>query len=101
IVTPNSVLDGKTLKQINFSVIYGAWVLAIRNRLGVIGEQVGRTTLRAGDILLLLATPNEVSSLRKSGDFFIISYKISSEIRYKTTIPAVLITSGIIIPSKL
>lgn len=101
IVTPNSVLDGKTLKQINFSVIYGAWVLAIRNRLGVIGEQVGRTKLRAGDVLLLLTTPNEVSSLKKSGDFLIISEKNSSEFRYKKSIPALLIIAGVIIISAL
>lgn len=101
IVTPNSVLDGKTLKQINFSVIYGAWVLAIRNRLGVIGEQVGRTRLRAGDILLLLATPTEMSSLRKCGDFLIISEKNSSEFRFKKTIPAILIIAGVIVTSAL
>ena len=101
IVTPNSALDGKTLKQINFSMIYGAWVLAIRNRLGAVGEQVGRTRLRAGDILLLLATPNEVSSLRKSSDFLIISEKNSSEFRYKKTIPALLIIACVIITAAL
>lgn len=101
IVTPNSALDGKTLKQINFSLVYGSWVLAIRNRLGVVGEQVGQTRLRAGDILLLLATPSEVSSLRESGDFLIISEKNSSEFRYEKTVPAILIIAGVITTAAL
>lgn len=96
IVTPNSALDGRTLKQINFSLIYGAWVLAIRNRLGIIGEQVGLTRLRAGDVLLLIASPTDLQNLRNSGDFLIISEKDSSEFRYKKTIPAISIIAGVI-----
>lgn len=96
IITPNSALDGRTLKEINFSLIYGAWVLAIRNRLGIVGDQVGLTKLRAGDILLLLSTPADLANLRNSGDFLIISEKNSSEFRYKKIIPAILIIAGAI-----
>lgn len=96
IVTPNSALDGRTLKEINFSLIYGAWVLAIRNRLGIVGDQVGLTKLRAGDVLLLLSTPSDLGNLRKSGDFLIVSEKNSSEFRYKKIIPAILTISGVI-----
>lgn len=96
IVTPNSALDGRTLKELNFSLIYGAWVLAIRNRLGIIGVQVGLTKLRAGDILLLLSTPSDLAALRKSSDFLIISEKNSSEFRYKKIVPAILVISGVI-----
>lgn len=96
IITPNSALDGRTLKELNFSLIYGAWVLAIRNRLGIIGDQVGMTKLRSGDILLLLSTPSDLSNLRKSGDFLIVSEKNPSEFRYKKIIPAISIISGVI-----
>src|SRR5690606_333928 len=96
IVTPNSALDGRTLKEINFSLIYGAWVLAIRNRLGIVGDQVGLTKLYDGNLLVLISPPYELDNLRISGDFLIFSVKKSSEFRYKNIKLAILTLSGVI-----
>lgn len=101
IVTPNSALDGKTLQEVNFSLVYGAWVLAIRHRLGILGKKIHEARLRSGDVLLLVANPKEIDRVRNSGDILLVSEKLTSEFRYEKTIPALIIIIGVIMAAAL
>jgi di/tricarboxylate transporter len=97
VVPPNSILDGKTLKEINFKYVYGASVLAIRHRDGIIADKIGHAKLTSGDVLLLSANYDEVQSLRDSGDLMIVSEMESTKRKMKKLIPVLLIISGVIL----
>lgn len=53
VITTNSRYEGKTLQGVNFRERYNAVPLAIRHREEVINERLMRTTLRAGDVVLV------------------------------------------------
>jgi di/tricarboxylate transporter len=53
LVTPGSELQGKTISQTQFKQKFGAVVLAIRSRKGLLHTHLMKTVLNAGDILLL------------------------------------------------
>ncbi len=65
IVQPNSPLEGRTLKGINFRATYGATVLAIRHRGEDIVEKIGLVPLREGDELLVLMPRRNLDRLRR------------------------------------
>lgn len=101
VVTPNSVLDGKSLKEINFKYVYGASVLAIRHRLGITNEKIGHANLRSGDVLLLSASTEEIKSLRDSGDLMIVSEMESTKRNMEKLVPVLIILGGVIATAAL
>jgi len=80
LVTPGSELQGKTISQTKFRHQFGAVVLAIRSRRGILHTRLTRTVLHPGDILLL-SGDKEIFTEYKSGanivenPFIIISEK--------------------------
>jgi di/tricarboxylate transporter len=97
LVTPNSILDGKSLKDVNFRYVYGALVLAIRHRLDLkTNLNVGHVKLQSGDILLMSGSNDEINNLRSGNDVLIISEMAPSNYRYEKIIPAMAIIAGVI-----
>ncbi len=73
VVAPGSVLVGGSLKSVGFRASYGAAVMAIHRADGDVGGQLGQVTLRAGDVLLLLADESFASRWRGHADFSLVA----------------------------
>lgn len=73
VVAPGSVLAGQTLKQAGFRGRYGAAVIAIHRAGERIGEKLGDVTLRAGDVLLVLAGPAFRPRALDRRDFLVVA----------------------------
>lgn len=55
VIAPSSGLVGKTLREVRFRERYGGVVLGIQRRDQKIASSIGRTVLKAGDLLLIEA----------------------------------------------
>ena len=64
LLTPQSELHGRTLKEANFRQYYGLTVLAIYRHGQSLREQVSDTILRVGDLLLVQGEDPRIESLR-------------------------------------
>jgi di/tricarboxylate transporter len=72
VVAPNSALEGRTVKTIDFRHRYGATALAIRRHGEDIREKVGRVRLQFGDELLIMVRRLSLSRLREQTDFVVL-----------------------------
>jgi di/tricarboxylate transporter len=73
VVSPGSALVGGSLKSVGFRARYNAAVMAIHRADGDIGGQLGQVTLRAGDVLLVLADDSFASRWRGHADFSLVA----------------------------
>lgn len=73
VVSHNSSLLNKTLKQANFKSHYDAGVIAIHRNNQRIKSRVGDIVLKTGDTLLLLADNAFVDSHKYSADFYVVT----------------------------
>ncbi|CAN5905689.1 SLC13 family permease [soil metagenome] len=97
IVTPNSMLQGKSLKELNFRSYYdGASVLAIRHRDEILHEKLTHTRLSAGDVLLIAADVRQLDKLRDNDDMLIISETERPSFSYRRIFSVLAIVAGII-----
>jgi di/tricarboxylate transporter len=55
VVSETSALVGKTLREVDFRETYGGVVLALRRQAEEVVDSLGRTPIRAGDLLLVEA----------------------------------------------
>lgn len=102
IVTPNSYLEGKSLKKLDFrSYNYGASVLAIRHRNEILHEKLAHVKLSAGDVLLIAANKFQAEKLKQNEDILIISQTERSHYNYGKTIPVILISVGVVAAAAL
>jgi len=72
VVYPNSPLDGRTLKGLDFRHRFGASVVALRRHGEDIVEKVGRIRLQGGDELLILAERRRLARLRQQPEFVVL-----------------------------
>ena len=99
IITPGSELEGKTLSQTKFKYRFGSFALAIRSRDLIFQKKINKTTLRAGDILLVTANSTVINQYKAKQNedetpFLIISeIQKSNSANFKNTI----LVAGIII----
>ncbi|PRY15016.1 di/tricarboxylate transporter [Pontibacter ummariensis] len=102
IITPNSYLEGKTLKELNFRAYnYGASVLAIRHRDEIVHEKPTHVKLSSGDVLLIAADPYQAQKLRQNEDILIISQTERSPYNYSKIIPVMAISVGVVAAAAL
>ncbi len=101
VVTPNSRLRGRTIKQVNFRETFGATVLAIRHRGKVMNERIGHTPLLPGDVLLIEVKKDWLNQLKQNSAFVIVSEVTLSESRKSKIIPAVAILAGVVVAAAL
>ncbi|MDX5480437.1 MAG: SLC13 family permease, partial [Hymenobacteraceae bacterium] len=98
IVTPNSYMQGKSLKELDFrSHNFGASVLAIRHRDEIVHEKPTHVKLSAGDVLLIVANGYQAEKLRQNDDLLIISQTERSHFNYGKIIPVLLISIGVVL----
>lgn len=71
-ITPQSSLIGRTLKSINFRQRYGITVLALYRQGQALRDEIGRTPLRLGDLLLIQGPTERVEFLRRNADLWIL-----------------------------
>lgn len=101
IVAPNSKLEGKTLKQVRFREVYGATALAIRQRGRLMHSNVGTTRLKAGDVLLIEARPEDLEELKEDDNFVFVSEVGLEKYRKNKILPAVTIVAGVVASAAL
>jgi di/tricarboxylate transporter len=95
VVTPNSDLDGRTLKGINFRQRFGATTLAIRRGEDV-REKIGRMRLRVGDELLIVAPRRNLQRLREEPSFVVLQELDVPVLHSGRAATACLITAGVV-----
>jgi di/tricarboxylate transporter len=95
VVTPNSNLDGRTLKGINFRQRFGATTLAIRRGEDV-REKIGRMRLRVGDELLIVAPRRNLPRLREETSFVVLQELDVPVLHPVRATTACLITAGVV-----
>ncbi len=96
VVAPNSILAGKSLKEISFRTMFNAITLAIRHRDTLIHEKLGTTRLSAGDALLIEVAKGELDRLKSSNAFVIVSQLGVPEFRKRKAVAAMLIVAGVV-----
>lgn len=84
LVTPNSFLINKNIKDLNFKKLYNqVLVIGIRHRSDMLNSLLSKTDLRAGDILLLRASEESIQSVENSDDLLLLS-ETKSKVLNKT-----------------
>jgi len=63
VIAPDSILEGKTLKDVNFRHTYGLSAIALYRHSICLREKVGRIPLRVGDVLLLQGEIDRIDAL--------------------------------------
>jgi di/tricarboxylate transporter len=83
IVSDNSFVEGKTIKDVNFLERYNASLLAVRHGERIRHNDLKDFTLRAGDVLLLLVSKSTFGRLENNKNF-IVEENISEAPAYDT-----------------
>lgn len=73
VISHNSSLNGKTLKDVNFRSKFDATAIAIHRNGETVAGKIGSEKLKAGDSILLLAGTYFEARLKDTKDFFLIS----------------------------
>ena len=73
VVAPNSILVGKSLKQMRFRSFYGATAHAIRHRGTTMRDNVETTILYPGDVLLIEVSQERLDYLLERNAFVVVS----------------------------
>ncbi|RUT73044.1 SLC13 family permease [Ancylomarina longa] len=73
VISHNSTLISKTVKDANFRGQYDAAVIGIHRNGGRVSGKIGEVKLRAGDVLLLLGGDDFVGRSQRVQDFYFIS----------------------------
>jgi len=101
VIAPNSILDGRSLKDSRFFHRFGAMALAIRHRGEVMHEHLKTTPLQAGDVLLLEVRRENLDDLKERQAFVLVTEVGLPEFRKHKILPAVAIVSGVILTAAL
>ena len=97
VISPDSFLIGRTLKEANFRQRYQATALAIRRHGSQIRDKLGRVRLQVGDMLLVQVRKGILGNLRHDSDFMLILEESQgSDFRFSKLPVAVLIFLGVI-----
>jgi di/tricarboxylate transporter len=73
VISENSPLAGKTIRDADFRNVYGAAVVAVHRSGKRIEKKIGDITLRSGDTLLLQVRPHFLKTYRHDPAFYLIS----------------------------
>lgn len=101
VVAPNSSIEGKTLKQLQFRDAYGAITLAIRHRDKVRREKLARTPLSAGDVLLMNVNRDRLEMLSQNFGLVLMNEITLPKFRRTKMVPALLIVFAVILLAAL
>ncbi len=73
VISHNSSLNGKTLKEVNFRATYDATAIAVHRNGETITGKIGSVELKSGDAVLLLAGTYFEKRYKDTSDFYLIS----------------------------
>ncbi len=76
VVSPNSPLIGKNVRESNFRSNYNAVIIAIHRSGERIKEKIGDIILNTGDTLLILARRDFINRWYHSRDFYLVSRSV-------------------------
>lgn len=98
VVSKQSALVSKTIKQANFRTAYNGVVIAVHRDGKHLDERIGDIVLHPGDTLLIEAHPSFVSSQRHRDDFYLVSALSdeSATLRDDKAVLALVILAGIV-----
>ena len=83
LVAPGSPLIGRTLKESDIRNRYKALVLAMQRRGETINDKLSSIILSMGDVLLVQAHEEEITTLRRSNDFIVLNEVPGAVLRRK------------------
>jgi di/tricarboxylate transporter len=72
VVAPQSELVGRTLGQVDFRRRYGAVVLSLWRREGWLDEELSKTRLRAGDVLVMQGEDDAIQRVNQDRSFLML-----------------------------
>lgn len=101
VVTHNSRLRGRTIKDINFRETYGATCLAIRHRGQLMHTKLGHISLLPGDVLLVEVKEDWLPRFRQNLDFVIASEVNLLKVKKDKMIISILIITAVIVSASL
>jgi di/tricarboxylate transporter len=96
IIAPNSMLEGHSLKSINFRYKFRATALALRHRGQLLQEGFATTRLSAGDALLIEVRKENYEYLKNNPNFVLVSDVPIIKYRKRKIIPAVAVVAGVV-----
>ncbi|MCM4157761.1 SLC13 family permease [Gramella sp. AN32] len=100
LVTPESILTKKTLKEIRFRQNYNLVVLGIHRLGGKISEKIGNVRLKTGDVLLVQGKKDSITAFKETNEFSILGdFKVTLFKEKKGIISAVVFLIAIIAAS--
>ncbi|MDH5301251.1 MAG: SLC13 family permease [Gammaproteobacteria bacterium] len=73
VVSDSCPLVGMTVREGRFRTTYNAAVIAVSRNGEQLKQKIGDIELRAGDVLMLLASPSFAEQRRNSSDFYLVS----------------------------
>ncbi|MDQ5980745.1 MAG: hypothetical protein QG602_3723 [Verrucomicrobiota bacterium] len=89
-VAPNSEIIGRSINEINFRQRYRVVVLAVHRGGKSVREKLEDLPLEMGDILLMMGTPQAISTLRQGDDIILFDRPPLPSFSLHTRIPLVL-----------
>lgn len=98
VLSPQTTLEGRTLRELHFRDKYGLNVLAIWRRGEAIRENLRDTALRFGDAVLVYGPRSKLRVLSGEPDFIVITEPVQQMLRPKKAPIAVLILAAILLP---
>jgi di/tricarboxylate transporter len=98
ILSPRTVLAGKSLRQLNFRKKYGISVLAVWREGKVIRSNIRDIPLRFGDALLLYGPRDRLNMLGRELDFMVLTQEAQEPPRSEKAGLSILIMSAVIFP---
>lgn len=73
VISHNSALNGKTLKEVNFRAKFDATAIAVHRNGETLAGKIGSVELKSGDAVLLLAGTYFEDRYKDTSDFYLIS----------------------------
>jgi di/tricarboxylate transporter len=98
ILSPQTTLEGKTLRQINFREKFGLNMLALWRRGQAYRSNLRDVDLQFGDALLLLGPRGKLQLLGSEPDFVVLTESAQEELRLGKMKLSIVIMAGILLP---
>jgi di/tricarboxylate transporter len=98
ILSPQTRLEGKTLRQINFREKFGLNVLALWRRGQAYRSNLRDVDLRFGDALLLIGPRRKLELLGREPDFIVLTETAQAPLRLDKMKLSILIMAGVLLP---
>ncbi len=97
-LSPQTNLEGKTLRQLNFREKFGLDVLALCRRGKSITTPLRDIELKLGDSFLLLGTQNKLQLLGREPDFIVLTEMAQEPVRHEKMKHALAILFCVLVP---